>query len=360
MNHNNLQSLDTIKKMPAQEINSRIQKAKSILGESLLILGHHYEMDEVIAFCDEVGDSFGLAKTAAKTSAEYIVFCGVHFMAETTDVITSDEQKVFLPDLSAGCFLADCAKIEQVEKAWKEITEISKSIIPITYINSDMRLKDFCGRNGGIVCTSANAQMALEWAWQRGEKVFFFPDQHLGRNTAFRMGIPLDKIVMWNFEKESGSHSVERIEDAKLILWNGFCDVHQEFSADYTEKLRTTYPEIKILAHPECNFDICKNADIIGSTSVIIKTVENAEKGSIWGIGTEKKLVERLQKRLPDKKLLFLLDHGPECKTMSQINLVNLLFQLENIVAGNFINRVCIDNKIGDNALIAINRMLEL
>ncbi len=349
------------KNIPEQELFDRITKIKKTMGDSLLILGHHYQRDEVIQFADKSGDSFALAKDAADATAKSIVFCGVHFMAETADVITNDNQNVYIPDPTAGCFLADCANIDQVEKVWKEIKKSTKdTIIPLTYINSSVDLKSFTGKHGGIVCTSSNAQKAMKWAMNRGEKLFFFPDQHLGRNSAVKMGIPLEKIIMWDYEKPNGGHSKETINSSKLILWNGYCDVHQEFDAKIIDNLRIKYPEIKIIAHAECSFEVCQKSDYIGSTKEIISRIQNSPVGSIWGVGTEKHLVNRLKNRFTDKKILFIQTYEPECKTMAQITPAHLLFQLENISNNNHINRIIVDKEKSDDALKAINRMLKL
>jgi len=361
MNINVAYPPDSLKKLLRAEIDYRIREAREKLSDTLLILGHHYQRDEVFKYADATGDSFALAKTAAKASAEFIVFCGVHFMAETADIITSPDQKVFLPNATAGCSLADMADIQKVEKAWEEINANTEDRnIPITYINSNVELKAFCGRNGGIVCTSSNARSALEWAWRKGDRILFFPDQHLGRNTAYKMGIPLEQMVMWDPEQRCGGNSVEKISSSKIVLWRGYCDVHQHFTKEYIDYLREKYPAINIIAHPECNFKVAQYANYMGSTEYIIKKVKESAKGTKWGVGTEKRLVNRLQKQYPEKEIFFLQEYGPECETMSSITQAHLLFQLESLVKGNLINRVSVEDDIKKDALIAINRMLDL
>jgi len=352
---------DYFKSLPADELHRRISNSKKALGRRLLILGHHYMTDDVIAHTDERGDSFGLAKIAAGTDAEYIVFCGVHFMAETADIITKSEQKVFIPDPHAGCFLADCARIQDVEKAWKDIRKItSDNIIPITYVNSGAEMKAFCGEHGGLVCTSSNAAAALKWAFERGDKVFFFPDQHLGRNTAYGMGIPLDEIILWNADETLGGNGPEAVRDARVILWDGFCDVHQEFNAAYIEKLRRKNPDMKIIVHPECDFDVARMADYMGSTAYIIERIARAPAGTHWAVATERNLVNRLKQTFPDKRIEILQTFEPYCKSMAQITLARLAFQLDQLEKGRLINRVIVSEKFAEGARIAINRMLEL
>jgi len=343
------------------ELNKCIIEVKAKLGKRLLILGHHYMSDEVIAHADERGDSFALAKIAARTDAEFIVFCGVHFMAETADIVTASNQKVFIPDSGAGCFLADCARIRDVEDAWQEIKSMTSDIIvPITYVNSGADMKAFCGDNGGLVCTSSNADRALKWAFKRGEKVFFFPDQHLGRNTAFAMGIPLNEIILWDPDEPLGGNSLEAIKQAKVILWNGFCIVHQEFNVAYIEKLRQDDPKINIIVHPECDFDVAQTADFMGSTADIIRRIADAPSGSHWAVATEKNLVNRLKNIYPDKRIEILQSFEPYCKSMAQITLTKLAYQLDQIDHGNLINQVIVEEQYTASARIALNRMLEL
>jgi len=343
--------------LPEKDIAQKITKIRKELGQTVLILGHHYQRDEVLQHCDERGDSFALAKIAARAKAENIVFCGVHFMAETADIITKDEQKVYIPDPTAGCFLADCANIQQIEKVWQKM-DANDSVIPITYINSAASLKAFTGRHNGIVCTSSNATKALKKAREMGEKIFFFPDQHLGRNTAVKMGIGLEKIKLW--EKTGPGLSAEEISQAEIILWDGYCDVHQEFSSNYIDYLRKTYDGIKIIAHPECSYAVCQKADYTGSTKEIIDIINTSSPGTIWGVGTEKHLVNRLQKEHRDKEIYFLQEYEPKCTTMMQITATHLLFQLENLLEGKHTNQVIVDQATAEQAKLALDRMLSL
>jgi len=347
--------------LSADELNKRIIEFKAKLGKRLLILGHHYMSDEVIAHADERGDSFALAKIAAQTDAEFIVFCGVHFMAETADIVTTTAQKVFIPDPGAGCFLADCARIRDVEDAWQEIKLMTSDIIvPITYVNSGADMKAFCGDNCGLVCTSSNAARALKWAFERGEKVFFFPDQHLGRNTAYAMGIPLDEIVLCDLDEPLGENSPEDVQRARVILWDGFCIVHQEFNVAYIEKLRQDDSKINIIVHPECDFDVAQAADFMGSTAYIIRMIAEAPSGSHWAVATERNLVNRLKRAYPDKRIEILQSFEPYCKSMAQITLTKLAYQLDQIDHGNLINQVIVEEQYAVSARIALNRMLEL
>lgn len=347
------------KNMRFDQLKQRIEKIKKEFGDKLLILGHHYQKDEVLQFCDERGDSFALAKIAANAKAEKIVFCGVHFMAETADIVTDDHQKVYIPDPTAGCFLADCANIEQIEEVWAKLTSVTdEKIIPITYVNSNADLKAFTGRHDGIVCTSSNAAKALSKAREIGDKVFFFPDQHLGRNTGVKMGIDLKNIKLW--EKAGVGLTAGEIQEAEIILWDGYCDVHQEFSSNYIDFLRDTYPGIKIVAHPECSYNVCQKADYTGSTKEIIDLINNAEPGSIWGIGTEKHLVNRLQQEHRDKEIYFLQDYEPKCTTMAQITENHLLYQLEQLAKGVDMNCVIVDKETAGQAKLALDRMLAL
>ncbi len=361
MNINPLAVPESYRSLSKDELNRKIRVAKEKLGKRLLILGHHYMTDEVIAHADERGDSFALAKIASRTTAEMIVFCGVHFMAETADIVTSKNQRVFIPDVNAGCFLADCARIEDVERAWAEIHEVHFfKTIPITYVNSGADMKAFCGENGGLVCTSSNAEAALQWAFERCDRVFFFPDQHLGRNTAFKMGIPLDEIILWDPDESRGGNSREKIEKARVLLWDGFCDVHQEFDTDYIDKLKTEDSSVRIIVHPECDFDVAQAADFIGSTAYIIKAIETAESGSHWAVATERNLVNRLKNSYPDKRIEIVQSYEPYCKTMAQITLASLAFQLDQLAGEKPVNQVLVEDRFVEAARTALNRMLEL
>lgn len=346
---------------------ARAEAAKAALGDRVFILGHHYQRDEVIQFADVTGDSFKLARdAAARPSAEYIVFCGVHFMAESADILTSDDQQVILPDLAAGCSMADMARLRQVEDAWKALTDagVADSVVPITYMNSSADIKAFCGRNGGAVCTSSNAEVALRWAFeQKGEntKVLFLPDQHLGRNTAvMQLGFSLEDCVVWNPLLPSGGLTLEQIANARMILWKGHCSVHGRFSADVIDELRARDPEVNILVHPECNHDVVSKADYVGSTEFIIKKIAEAPSGSSWAIGTELNLVKRLADQNPDKKIAFLDRSVCYCSTMNRIDLPHLVWALESLVAGQAPNVIEVDEKTQAEAKVALQRMLDL
>ena len=361
MRDSHTKDLKYFEKLSVNELNDRIRKVKKNLGKHLLILGHHYMTDAVIAHADERGDSFALAKIAAQTEAEYIVFCGVHFMAETADIVTSANQKVLIPDPGAGCFLADCARIQDVEDAWQQIQNItSETIIPITYVNSGADMKAFCGDHGGLVCTSSNAKAALKWAFERGEKVIFFPDQHLGRNTAYDMGIPLEEIISWDPDEVSVGNQTEAIRNARVILWDGFCIVHQEFNTDYIEKRRKDDHRLNIIVHPECDFDVARAADYMGSTAYIIKTIAAAPAGTRWAVATEKNLVNRLKQEFPEKQIEILQSFEPYCKSMAQITLAKLAYQLDQLNNGLLTNQIAVDEEHAASARIALNRMLEL
>jgi quinolinate synthase len=349
------------------DLVARALAAKEALGERLFVLGHHYQRDEVIQFADVTGDSFKLAReAAARPDAEYIVFCGVHFMAESADILTSPSQKVILPDLAAGCSMADMARLGQVEDAWDALVDagIADSVVPVTYMNSSADIKAFCGRNGGAVCTSSNAQVALEWAFaQHGPdtKVLFFPDQHLGRNTAvLQMGLSLDDCVVWNPHKPNGGLTVEELRAAKMILWKGHCSVHGRFSAEVVDELRATIPGVQILVHPECTHEVVTKADLVGSTEFIIQTIEAAPAGSSWAIGTELNLVQRLANAHPDKNIAFLDKTVCYCSTMNRIDLPHFVWALENLVAGTVVNQIEVDPETEKQALVALQRMLDL
>jgi quinolinate synthase len=343
---------------------ARARAAKEALGERVFVLGHHYQRDEVIQFADVTGDSFKLARdAAARPDAEFIVFCGVHFMAESADILTGPEQKVILPDLAAGCSMADMARLLQVEKAWAalEAAGIADQVVPVTYMNSSADIKAFCGRHGGVVCTSSNAQTVLEWAFERGSKVLFLPDQHLGRNTAvLKLGIPLEKNVVWNPLKENGGLTQAELEDATMILWRGHCSVHGRFSPDTVDELRAQIPGIQVLVHPECQHEVVVKADLVGSTEFIINTIEAAPAGSAWAIGTELNLVQRLAKAHPDKQIVFLDKNVCYCSTMNRIDLPHLVWALESLVEGAVPNVIEVDPDTEHFAKVALERMLDL
>ncbi len=348
------------------DLVARARAAKEALGERVFVLGHHYQRDEVIQFADVSGDSFKLARdAAARPDAEYIVFCGVHFMAESADILTSPEQKVILPDLAAGCSMADMARIAQVEAAWDAMAAagVQESVVPVTYMNSSADIKAFCGRNGGVVCTSSNAEVALEWAFQQkpDAKVMFFPDQHLGRNTAvLKLGYSLDDCVVWNPLQPNGGLTAEQLRDAKVILWRGHCSVHGRFSPDVVDELRATIPGINILVHPECQHEVVLKADLVGSTEFIIKTIEAAPAGSAWAIGTELNLVKRLANAHPDKRIVFLDKNVCYCSTMNRIDLPHFVWAMESLVEGVVVNQITVDPDTERDALVALQRMLDL
>jgi quinolinate synthase len=352
------------------DLVARARAAKEALGSRVFVLGHHYQRDEVIAFADVTGDSFKLARDAAgRPDAEFIVFCGVHFMAESADILTSPQQKVILPDLAAGCSMADMARLGQVEDAWDALTDagIADAVVPVTYMNSSADIKAFCGRNGGAVCTSSNAEVALEWAFDQkpdvegGAKVLFFPDQHLGRNTAvLKMGMTLDDCVVWDPHRPNGGLTVEQLRDAKMILWKGHCSVHGRFSAAVVDDLRATIPDVQVLVHPECQHDVVLKADLVGSTEFIIKTIEAAPAGSSWAIGTELNLVKRLANAHPDKHIAFLDKTVCYCSTMNRIDLPHLVWALESLVNGTVVNQIEVDAETERWAHVALQRMLDL
>ncbi len=345
-----------------EEIDSRTRAAKKALGSRLVILGHHYQRDEIIAHADFRGDSYKLAKDAAAVpDAEFIVFCGVHFMAESADILTGPNQKVILPNLAAGCSMADMANLFQVRSAWKQIHEVigQSTLVPVTYINSAANLKAFVGEHGGTVCTSTNAPTAVAWALEQGDKVFFFPDQHLGRNTGAKLGYdPETEMVVWDPFKPLGGNTPESIQAAKFILWKGHCSVHKRFTIEQIEKARVDYPGIQVLVHPECELEVVNAADLNGSTEFILKAVTNSPAGSKWAIGTEINLVSRLAKEQPDKTIICLDPEICPCSTMYRIHPSFLLWTLENLVAGNLVNQIVVPEKIRADALVALQRML--
>ncbi len=349
------------------DLVARAAAAKAKLGNKVFVLGHHYQRDEVIQFADVTGDSFKLARDAAgRPEAEYIVFCGVHFMAESADILTAPEQKVVLPDLAAGCSMADMARLAQVEDAWDALVDagVADQVVPITYMNSSADIKAFCGKHGGAVCTSSNADVALEWAFaQKGPdaKVLFLPDQHLGRNTAvLKLGHTLEDCVVWNPLKPRGGLTAEELTGAKMILWKGHCSVHGRFRADVVDQLRAEVPGVKILVHPECAHEVVLKADLVGSTEFIIKTIEAAEPGTSWAIGTELNLVKRLAGAHPDKRIVFLDKTVCYCSTMNRIDLPHLVWALESLVEGTVVNQIDVDPDTERWAKVALQRMLDL
>jgi quinolinate synthase len=343
---------------------SRAAAAKAALGDRVFILGHHYQRDEVIQFADVTGDSFKLARdAAARPDAEFIVFCGVHFMAESADILTGPDQKVILPDLAAGCSMADMAVLSQVEACWDQLEEagIAADVVPVTYMNSSADIKGFVGRRGGVVCTSSNAKRSLEWAFAKGSKVLFLPDQHLGRNTGvLEMGFSLDECVLFDPHKPNGGLTSEQLRDAKMILWRGHCSVHGRFSLDAVNEVRERVPGVNVLVHPECQHAVVTAADYVGSTEYIIRTIEAAPAGSAWAIGTELNLVRRLAKAHPDKQIMFLEKNVCYCSTMNRIDLPHLVWSLEELVEGRVPNRITVDPDTAANARSALDQMLAL
>jgi quinolinate synthase len=349
--------------MPEAEIDQRIENAREALGERVIILGHHYQRDDVIRHADLTGDSYQLSVMASQTEAEYIVFCGVHFMAESADILGKPAQRVILPDMGAGCSMADMATIEQVEDAWEQLRDIgvlSQRVAPITYMNSSAAIKAFCGRNEGVVCTSSNAIPLFEIYLKEFDKMFFFPDQHLGRNTGAKFGIPLDKMALWNPHEELGGNTEEQLREAKLILWRGHCSVHGRFKPWHVDKVREDMPGVQVLVHPECVREVVEKSDLNGSTSYIIKTVENSPSGSKWAIGTEVNLVNRLQQRFPDKEIRLLAPDLCMCATMYRIAPQNLAWAMENLLDGVVVNEIVVDDETKHSAGVALQRMINM
>jgi quinolinate synthase len=344
------------------ELFSRIRAAKERLGPDLLILGHHYQRDEIIQFADETGDSFKLARRAAQTpSAKFIVFCGVHFMAESADILTSPEQVVVLPNLTAGCSMADMANMPDVQVCWQQLSMLGNGqTLPITYINSAACLKSFTGENGGTVCTSSNAPAALRWGWESAPRLLFFPDEHLGRNTAIRMGIGEEQIAVWDRFKPLGGNPPDALRRARIVLWNGYCSVHMRFTVQQIERARREHPGVRVIVHPECRREVCDAADAIGSTEKIARAVAESEPGSIWAVGTEINLVHRLAQKHPDKTVFCLNETVCVCSTMYRIHPKYLCWALENLAAGRIVNQVKVDDETAAGARLALDRMLSL
>ncbi len=347
--------------VPDTTLDERIGAARAKLGRDVVILGHHYQRDEVVKFADFRGDSLKLSYQAAEAEGRYIVFCGVHFMAESADILRREHQAVILPDLNAGCSMADMADIGQVEACWSELSSLGDlKVIPVTYMNSTAAIKSFTGEHGGAVCTSSNAEAVMRWAYERGEKVLFLPDEHLGRNTAFRMGIPLEQMIVWDPYQEFGGNSPEAIGAARVILWKGYCSVHQRFTPQHVERVRREHPGIRVIVHPECRFEVTQAADEIGSTEGIIKAIKRSPAGSSWAVGTEIHLVNRLSKEMPNYQVMSLDSSVCVCTTMFRITPQHLLWTLENLVAGNVVNRISVDERTRHFARVALDRMLSL
>ena len=348
--------------MGGEELTRRIRYARDILADRLVVLGHHYQRDEIIQFADFRGDSLKLSQqAAAQAQAEFIVFCGVHFMAETADILSAPHQQVILPNITAGCSMSDMARTDDVLDCWDDLTEVlgEGGIIPITYMNSTAAIKALCGRNNGIVCTSSNAPAVMRWAFERGERVVFFPDQHLGRNTGLKLGIPAEEMVVWNPFKPLGGHTPEKLRESKVVLWQGHCSVHTRFSVAQINKARAAYPDINVIVHPECVREVVELADCDGSTEFIIKTINEAPSGSKWAVGTEISLVNRLAQEHPDK-LVFCLDSVVcPCSTMYRTHPAYLLWSLERLLDGEVINRITVDDETAHHARVALARMLQ-
>ncbi len=348
--------------VPDNTLDERISAAKAKLGKDVVILGHHYQRDEVVKFADFRGDSLKLSQQAAELDAKYVIFCGVHFMAESADILRRGNQVVVLPDLSAGCSMADMADIGQVEACWNELRGVTdtKKIIPVTYMNSTAAIKSFTGEQGGSVCTSSNAAAVMKWAFERGEKVLFLPDEHLGRNTGYRMGIPLDEMIVWDPYEELGGNSTEAIAKARVILWKGYCSVHQRFTAEQVARVRRQHPGIRVIVHPECRFEVAQAADEIGSTEGIIRAIKAGKPGTKWAVGTEIHMVNRLSKELTDRQVMSLDSSVCVCTTMFRITPVHLLWALENLGAGKIVNQISVDERTRHFARAALDRMLSL
>ena len=350
------------------EMDARIAAAKATLGDRLVILGHHYQRDEVIKFADFIGDSLKLAKAAAAAGKsgqhEFIVFCGVHFMAESADILRAPHQKVVLPDLAAGCSMADMAEEGQLEVAWRELAEMGvdvKTIVPVTYINSSAAIKAFVGAHGGVVCTSTNAAAVMTWAWTRGEKLMMLPDQHLGRNTAYKLGVPLEQMAIWDPYEVGGGLTAQQARGVKLLLWKGHCSVHTRFTVAQIDAFRKKYPDGKVIAHPECTFDVVQAADVSGSTEKIIETVKASPQGSVWAVATEIHLVNRLANEVAPDRLVVTLDpFGCLCSTMFRVSPNHLLWILEGLVEGQVHNQIVVPDETKRSARLALDRMLEI
>lgn len=346
------------------DLVARARAARAGLGSRALILGHHYQRDEVIQFADITGDSFKLAQAAsAQSDAEFIFFCGVHFMAESADILTTAHQKVILPDLAAGCSMADMATASQVQECWKELERIgiADTTIPVTYMNSSAAIKSFTGEHGGTICTSSNAQKTMEWALSKGKKILFLPDQHLGRNTAvLSLGLSLNDCVLWNPWKPMGGLTEKQIKGATVILWRGHCSVHGRFTRDSVNEVRARIPDVNVIVHPECTHDVVTAADVVGSTEKIIQTVSQSAPGSKWAVGTELNLVSRLATNNPDKEVVFLDKTVCYCSTMNRIDLPHLVWAMESVLAGHIVNHIKVDERVARYSKLALDQMLAL
>jgi quinolinate synthase len=362
-------SLDDYLALPDHTMDARIAEARAKLGSTTILLGHHYQRDEVIRFANFTGDSYKLSKIASETDAKYIVFCGVHFMAESADVLGHEGQQVILPDLNAGCSMADMAEISQVEACWEALERLglAADTVPLTYMNSTAAIKAFCGERGGLVCTSSNARAAFEWAFGRGKRILFLPDQHLGRNTGYAMGIPLNEMAVWDpwavqIGPSQGGQSKENLAGSRILLWKGHCAVHQRFLPGHVDQVRAKYPGIQVIVHPECRWEVCQKADALGSTERLIQLVEQAPAGSMFAVGTEIHLVNRMAHRFAEegKRIITLDDTGCLCTTMYRISPQHLAWALENLVEGRVVNRIKVRASVKQWAKVALDRMLEV
>jgi quinolinate synthase len=357
-------SLENYLALPDHTMDARIAEARARLGATTLLLGHHYQRDEVIRFADATGDSYKLSRIASETDAKYIVFCGVHFMAESADVLGRAGQQVILPDLNAGCSMADMAEISQVEACWEALEDLglTDEIIPLTYMNSTAAIKAFCGERGGLVCTSSNARAAFEWAFARAKRILFLPDQHLGRNTGYAMGIPLEEMAVWDPWGLQGGQTKAKLEASRILLWKGHCAVHQRFLPSHVDQVRAKYPGIQVIVHPECRWEVCQKADALGSTERLIALVEQAPAGQMFAVGTEIHLVNRMARRFAaeGKRVITLDDTGCLCTTMYRISPQHLAWVLENLVEGRVVNRIQVRPGVKRWAKVALDRMLEV
>lgn len=360
LQNNHFMIPEKYREMSREELEQRVVEIKEKYGSRLFIPGHHYQKDEVIKFADATGDSLKLAQLSEENKdAEFIVFCGVHFMAETADILTRDDQKVFLPDMRAGCSMADMADLEQTERAWEKLSNLfGDTLIPLTYVNSTAAIKAFVGDKGGATVTSSNAETMVKWAFEKKERILFLPDQHLGRNTAFNLGISLDQMAVWDPHTDTLKYDGE-LEDLKVILWKGHCSVHEGFTVENIAEVRKDYPNMQIIVHPECSREVVELSDLAGSTSFIIKAIENSKPGSEWAIGTEMNLVNRIIKQHPDKKIISLNQHMCPCLTMNRIDLPHLVWCLEMLETPSDHNRINVSEDIAKNAKLALERMLE-
>lgn len=353
---------DHLARLTDDETDRKIAALREQLGSRLVVLGHHYQRDEVIKFADLRGDSFKLAQWAAtRKDAEYILFCGVHFMAESADILSGPAQQVILPDLNAGCSMADMAALDQVETCWEELEKVtSEKIIPITYMNSAAGIKAFCGRRGGAVCTSSNAPAVMRWALERADKILFLPDQHLGRNTGFQLGFRLEEMTVWDPYEPLGGNSEANLRDGRIVLWKGHCSVHGRFLPEHVTRVRDRHPGIRVISHPECRFEVVQASDAVGSTEHIIECVTQSPAGTEWAIGTEIHLVNRLKNENPDRFVIPLDDCGCLCSTMFRIDPLHVLWSMENLLEGRVVNRIVVPENVAEWARVSLNRMLEI